>query len=94
MAFKTFQNKKETFQNKKESNETGKCRLKLELNLMKPLKLPEVTEIMLLVGPLKKEDKEIPSWIFFGPFHYILKKPDKIPRNGKLEARSIRSPTG
>lgn len=36
---------------------------------MKPLRLPEVTEIVLLVGPLKKEDEEIPSWIFWAiPF--------------------------
>lgn len=83
----------ETLQNKKESNETGKCRLKLELNPTKPLRLPEVTVIVLLVGPLKKEHEEIPSWIF-GPFHDILKKPDKIPKNGRLEAKTVRSPTG
>lgn len=37
---------------------------------MKPLRLPEVTEIVLLVGPLEKEHEEIPSWIFWAiPLH-------------------------
>lgn len=78
---------------KNQTLETGKCRLKLELNPTKPLRLPEVTVIVLLVGPLKKEHEEIPSWIF-GPFHDVLEKPDKIPKNGRLEAKTVHSPTG
>lgn len=31
---------------------------------------------------------------FFGPFYYVLKKPDKTPKNGRLEATAVCSPTG